>query len=324
MRLAMPKGLLAAAVIGALATGALAAKPITGNVRYLGYKKGRAVGRPALLLVVAPESGRKNYALVVANQDFKGQNFDPPPAVIEFVKRLTRGDRLQVTYVAYSGQLFVTGIKPLKVKSVETPFFVYWERGEKRIGTQQFTYVVVGKGVQKAEVLIPNVRGADRKFKPDPKLLAKIAELQPSTPVDVKIRKAGRFVFLVDIGVYLRALTVTFIRSGVAKIGDRKHFAMAAKLHDREVVIPLLNTDKDPKKDPSPDPKLRQAVLNVQPGQAIKIKLRLADEKAFLKEIVSVDPIANQVRGGRPPTRKPTPKDDPNKTKPDDDKKDQP
>ena len=202
-----------------------------------------------------------------------------------FIKRLTPGDRLQVTYLPYQGQRFLTTIKGLKIKSVETPFFVLRKTGRKIIGRVEFVYALVSKGVEQAEVLVPNVKDKNGTLAPDPKILAQLTALQPNSPVELEVRRQGRVVFIKSIGPYVQPITAKFVRTAVGTSGDRKYFCVVVDAEGQEILIGLENTDKDPKKDPSPDKKLREAVTKLRPAQMVIMKLVSKNNRLFLQKI---------------------------------------
>ncbi len=257
-------------------------RTITANVRYVGYKKGQAWGRPCLVLIVQTAKGRKTD-LTVPNRNPMAFKLDPAPQVAELVQRLTPGDIVQVRYGPFKGRNMLNMIKPVKLKADEPPYFTVVKTDTKKFGIQEHLYIVLSKGDQQAEVLVPNVRGEEGKWTPDPKIAEQVRKFKHGDHVDVEARKVGSRMYLKAIYPYAEPVVAQFVKTETREFDGRKHVCVLVSFDGLDDVILLPNTGKGAA--PSPDRALLTFVKRLRPGQKIQMTLQQDGEKSLLRKI---------------------------------------
>ncbi len=260
-------------------------KSVTQAVRYLGWKKGQFHGRRCMVLLVAPAKGRKTLAIAVPNKNPRSPMMDPPPHVVEFVKKLRRGDIIEVTTAETMGKPFLKSFRGIRVAADLPEYFTVAKIGQKKVGLQRYLCVTVKKGDETADLLVPNKKGPEGKWVSDEKIAAQVKEFREGSRVDVEVRKAGRNIFLKAIYPHAEAQTARFVKRDVKEIDGQRHVCAVVKTDAGERALAVPNSGKDRKGNPAPDVKLAAAVNKLRPGQTVRFKTRTDGGQEYLREI---------------------------------------
>ena len=281
-------------------------KPELAIVRYISARKGKAWGRPALLLTVAPRKAIGSMELAVPNRNPRKNKFDPPPDVARLVKELKQGDLLVVKTTRYKGENALNFIKPCRLNASdddgEALLFVRLAAG--RIGRRRYLGVVVQYDRKPELVLIPNRKDKAGKTSPDKALAEQAKTFSEGDVVRLEVEKIKGRAYLKRIERFYPPLHGQFVKLVQARLGEEVHLCLSFQGPvGPPKLLPIPNV-RDADGKTTPEPALAAAAKELKPGQRIRIYVRMRNEVPYLRRIAPVQKPAEQDR----PKDQPKPK----------------
>jgi hypothetical protein len=260
-----------------------------GIAQFIQWQQGVDLGKPVLLLEVAPAVGQGTATLVVPNASEKDTTVNPQKEIASLASQVRIGDLLRVTFTRSAGKFLVVDLASEKSAADATPPppFTFNSIRTVQVDNESYLAVSLRRKLLTWTFLLDN---KEKGSKPSPEeLLAKaVAKFKSGDLVNIEYNLRDYQFYLTRIAPAPLSGRGTFVRSGKDVQKDQVMPTAVVQFSGGTMTLRLPPQPAQPAaygEAPAAD-EVPAPLKGVRPGQAVEFKYHREGGTLWLDEIV--------------------------------------